>query len=113
MSALQVMVDALRPGGRLVLEDADPALQPLACPDERGPAEELANRLRARIRTLMAERGAELAYDRTLPRLLRAAALATSARRPISRSGHALASFWKRPRSATSPTSCWPRAWLR
>ena len=76
VSALRVMVDALRPGGWLVLEDADPALQPLACPDERGPAEELANRLRARIRTLMAERGAELAYGRTLPRLLRAADLA-------------------------------------
>jgi SAM-dependent methyltransferase len=74
--ALQVMVDALRPGGWLLLEDADPALQPLACPDERGPAEELANRLRSRIRTLMAERGADLAYGRTLPRLLRGADLA-------------------------------------
>ncbi|GAB3462837.1 methyltransferase domain-containing protein [Actinophytocola sediminis] len=74
-AALRVMVDALRPGGWLVIEDADPALQPLACPDERGPAEELANRLRTRIRTLMAERGADLAYGRTLPRLLRAADL--------------------------------------
>jgi SAM-dependent methyltransferase len=70
-AALQIMIDALRPGGWLVLEDADPALQPLACPDERGPAEELANRVRTRIRTLMAERGADLAYGRTLPRLLR------------------------------------------
>ncbi len=74
-AALQVMVDALRPGGWLVLEDADPALQPLACPDERGPAEELANRLRTRIRTLMVQRGADLAYGRTLPRLLRESAL--------------------------------------
>jgi hypothetical protein len=65
------MIDALRPGGWLVLEDADPALQPLACPDERGPAEELANRLRTQIRTLLAQRGADLAYGRTLPRLLR------------------------------------------
>lgn len=73
--ALQVMVDALRPGGWLVIEDADPGLQPLACPDERGPAEELANRMRAAVRTLMAERGAELTYGRTLPRLLRAAGL--------------------------------------
>lgn len=70
-AALQVMIGALRPGGWLVLEDADPTLQPLACPDERGPAEELANGLRARIRTLLAERGADLAYGRTLPRLLR------------------------------------------
>jgi SAM-dependent methyltransferase len=74
-AALQVMIDALRPGGWLVLEDADPALQPLACPDERGPAEELANRLRTRMRTLMVERGANLAYGRTLPRLLRESAL--------------------------------------
>lgn len=70
-AALHVMIDALRPGGWLVLEDADPALQPLACPDERGRAEKLANRLRSRIRTLMVERGADLAYGRTLPRLLR------------------------------------------
>lgn len=70
-AALRVMIDALRPGGWLVLEDADPALQPLACPDERGPAEELANRLRTQIRTLLARRGADLTYGRTLPRLLR------------------------------------------
>jgi SAM-dependent methyltransferase len=75
-SALQVMVDALRPGGWLVLEDADPALQPLACPDVQGPAEELANRVRTRIRTLMVERGADLAYGRTQPRVLRQAGLA-------------------------------------
>ena len=75
-AALRVMIDALRPGGWLVLEDADPALQPLACPDERGPAEELANRLRTQVRTLMARRGADLAYGRTLPRLLRESNLA-------------------------------------
>lgn len=75
-AALQILVGALRPGGWLIVEDADPALQPLACPDERGPAEELANRLRTRIRTLLAERGADLAYGRTLPRLLRGSGLA-------------------------------------
>ena len=62
---------ALRPGGWLVLEDADPALQPLACVDERGPDEALANRIRAGFRALLAERGADLAFGRTLPRLLR------------------------------------------
>ena len=70
-AAMRVMVGALRPGGWLVVEDADPALQPRACPDERGPGEALANRLRTGIRTLMAKRGADLAYGRTLPRLLR------------------------------------------
>ena len=74
-AALHVMIDALRPGGWLVLEDADPALQPLACPDERGPAEQLANRMRTRIRALMVARGADLAYGRTLPRLLRESGL--------------------------------------
>ncbi|MEU6675306.1 methyltransferase domain-containing protein [Streptomyces sp. NPDC046853] len=71
-SALRSMIRALRPGGRLLIEEADPALQPLACPDEHGPAEQLANRLR---RALLTERGSDLAYGRGLPRLLRAAGL--------------------------------------
>lgn len=70
-AALGSMVQALRPGGWLVIEDADPMLQPLTCPDEFGPAQQLANRLRQGFRTLMAGRGAELAFGRTLPRLLR------------------------------------------
>ncbi|MGW3071726.1 MULTISPECIES: methyltransferase domain-containing protein [unclassified Kitasatospora] len=73
--ALRRMVGALRPGGRLLLEDADPALQPLLCPDESGPDERLANRLRSGFRTLLAGRGADLAYGRTLPRALREAGL--------------------------------------
>ena len=74
--ALRAMVSALRPGGALLLEDADPALMPLICPDEHGPAEVLANRLRRGFRELLKERGAELAYGRRLPRLLREAGLA-------------------------------------
>lgn len=66
------LAGALRPGGWLVLEDADPALQPLACIDERGPDEVLANRIRSGFRSLLAERGADLAFGRTLPHLLRA-----------------------------------------
>ena len=73
--ALKIMIDAVRPGGWLVVEDADPALQPLACPDVAGPAQELANRMRTVVRTLMAERGADLQYGRTLPRLIREAGL--------------------------------------
>lgn len=69
--ALASMVAALRPGGWLVVEEADPGLQPLLCPDEYGPAQELANRLRHGFRTLMADRDADLAYGRTLPRRLR------------------------------------------
>ncbi|CAG7646682.1 methyltransferase domain-containing protein [Actinacidiphila bryophytorum] len=73
--ALRRMVQALRPRGRLLLEDADPGLQPLLCPDESGPEQRLANRLRSGFRALMAQRGADMAYGRTLPRLLREAGL--------------------------------------
>jgi len=73
--ALADLVSALRPGGWLVVEEADPGLQPLVCPDESGPAERLANRLKAGFRTLMSSRGVDLAYGRTLPRRLRAAGL--------------------------------------
>ncbi|MFG3014547.1 methyltransferase [Streptomyces cinerochromogenes] len=73
--ALRSMIKALRPGGRLLVEDADPALQPLTCPDEYGPEQRLANRLRQGFRTLLADRGADLSYGRRLPRLLRQAGL--------------------------------------
>ena len=69
------MVDNLRPGGWLLIEDADPALQPLACPDAQSPAELLANKVRDGFRTLMVHRGVDLAYGRKLPRLLRIAGL--------------------------------------
>jgi hypothetical protein len=73
--ALHTMIGALRPGGWLLIEDADPMLQPLACPDETGPAQRLANRLRDAFRALLADRGADLAFGRKLPRLLREAGL--------------------------------------
>ncbi|MEU3795506.1 methyltransferase [Streptomyces fructofermentans] len=73
--ALQSMVKALRPGGRLLVEEADPALQPLACPDEHGPEQQLANRLRAALCESYARNGTDLGYGRRLPRLLREAGL--------------------------------------
>lgn len=69
--ALSSMVAALRPGGRLLVEEADPTLQPLLCPEDRTPEEQLANRLRRGFRSLMAGRDADLTYGRTLPRRLR------------------------------------------
>jgi SAM-dependent methyltransferase len=75
MAALATMIRALAPGGYLLVEEADPALQPLVCPDEAGPDEELANTLKRGFRSLLAERGVDLAYGRTLPRLLRSAGL--------------------------------------
>ncbi|WP_269854672.1 class I SAM-dependent methyltransferase [Streptomyces sp. RPT161] len=72
---LRRLAAAVRPGGWLVVEDADPALQPLACPDERGRAEELANHIRRGFRTLLAQRGVDLAFGRSLAALLRGAGL--------------------------------------
>ena len=57
-----------------MVEDADPALQPLACIDEYGPDQVLANRL-GRVPPLLADRGADLAFGRTVPRLLRSLGL--------------------------------------
>jgi SAM-dependent methyltransferase len=73
--ALAAMVGALRPGGWLLVEDADPALQPLTCIDEWGPDQVLANKLRRDFRTLLTGRGADVAYGRTLPRALRKSGL--------------------------------------
>ena len=73
--ALAAMVAALRPGGWLLIEDADTALQPLACLDDSGPAQRRANRLRDAVRELLKRRGVDLRYGRTLPRALREAGL--------------------------------------
>jgi SAM-dependent methyltransferase len=86
-AALATMVAALRPGGVLLVEDADPALQPLSCLEETGPEQALANRLRRGFRSLLAERGVDLAYGRSLPRRLREAGLvdvAADAAFPVS-----------------------------
>jgi SAM-dependent methyltransferase len=75
LEALSTMIAALRPGGWLLLEEADPGLQPLACPDEFGAEQQLANRLKMAFRSLMADRGVDLSFGRKLPRLLRSAGL--------------------------------------
>lgn len=49
-------------------------LQPLACPDEQGPAQVLANKVRDAVWAVDPRRG-HLTFGRTLPRLLRDAAL--------------------------------------
>jgi SAM-dependent methyltransferase len=73
--ALAAMASVLRPGGWLVVEEADPALQPRVCLEDAGAAQHLANRLKTAFRRLMADRGVDLAYGRTLPRRLREAGL--------------------------------------
>ncbi|MFC0601090.1 class I SAM-dependent methyltransferase [Streptomyces palmae] len=73
--ALRRMVQALRPGGWLLLEDAYLMPQPPLCPDEFGPEERLTEQLHNGFRTLMAGRGADLSFGRNLPRTLRQAGL--------------------------------------
>jgi ubiquinone/menaquinone biosynthesis C-methylase UbiE len=73
--ALRSMVKSLRVGGRLLVEDTDPALQPLACLDEYSTAQQLANRLRRAYHQLLSDHGDDIAYGRRLPRLLRNAGL--------------------------------------
>ncbi|HUX04132.1 MAG TPA: methyltransferase domain-containing protein [Acidimicrobiales bacterium] len=73
VEALQTMVRALRPGGWLLVEEADPQLQELACPDRHGDDEQLANKIKHAFRELMRERGVDLAFGRTLARRLREA----------------------------------------
>jgi Methyltransferase domain len=73
-AGLAAMTGALRPGGWLLAESADPLLQPLACPDEIGAAQALANKVRHAI-WAMETHGGQKRFGRMLPRLLRAAGL--------------------------------------
>ncbi len=68
--ALRRMVNALRPGGWLLIEDFDVTLQPLAHLDPHRPEHDLANKLRRGFTALLAQRGVDLEYGRKLPRLL-------------------------------------------
>jgi SAM-dependent methyltransferase len=73
--ALRQIVASLRPGGVLLLEDYDVLLQPLACPHPCGSEHTRANLIRAGFLALLAQRGADLSYGRTLPARLRAVGL--------------------------------------
>jgi SAM-dependent methyltransferase len=72
--ALATMASVLAPGGVLVIEDADVALQPKASLDE-GPEALLANRIRSSFRLLLTRRDAEISLGRTLPSRLAALGL--------------------------------------
>jgi SAM-dependent methyltransferase len=65
--ALRRMAGALRPGGWLLIEDFDPALQSAACIDAYLPDHHNAYKLRAGFGALAAQRGADPAYGRKLP----------------------------------------------
>ena len=68
--ALHRMAGALGPGGWLLIEDFDPGLQSAAYIDAHLADHDTANKLRAGFGALLAQRGADPAYGRKLPRLL-------------------------------------------
>jgi SAM-dependent methyltransferase len=74
-AAMATLVGALRLGGWLLLESSDPKLQPLACPDEVGPRQVLANKVRNAFWDMFNQRS-DPGLGRTLPRLLRDCGLA-------------------------------------
>ena len=70
-AVLRTLAGALRPGGWLLVEDFDMALQPCAVLDARAPEQHLANRIRAGLTMLLRERGVDPEFGRALPRRLR------------------------------------------
>lgn len=85
--ALQKMIDALAPGGWLVVEDFDAELIPRACLEQLDDTHARANRIRAGFSALLTQRGVDLGFGRTLPRRFRAAGLVdvgASAQMPIA-----------------------------
>ena len=75
--ALRSMVQALRPGGWILVEDADPALQPLSSLDPRSSEDDSGQSGSAPdFGPCMGGRGADLAYGRKLPGLLQCGASA-------------------------------------
>ena len=73
--ALQTMAASLRPGGWVVIEDFDVGLQPRAGIDAPSPERCRANRLRGGVVELLAQRGVDLHFGRSLPTRLRALGL--------------------------------------
>jgi SAM-dependent methyltransferase len=85
--ALRRIAGALRPGGWLLIEDFDPALQAAASIDAHLPDHDNANKLVAAFVALLARHGADPSYGRKLPRLLTEqglAGVAADAYMPVS-----------------------------
>jgi hypothetical protein len=68
-------VQALRPGGWLLIEDADGATSSQVILDPQSDGEHLANRIRAGLMELLAERGVDFDFARSLFRIYRAEGL--------------------------------------
>lgn len=74
LEAIHRLVQALRPGGWLLIEDGD-AIAPHSCLDPQTDDEHLANRLRDGIAAMLEAQGVDRAFARKLPRLLRSEGL--------------------------------------
>jgi SAM-dependent methyltransferase len=70
LEALHRMVGSLRSGGWLLIEDFD-TVMPVNCIDACLPEHHRANKVNDALRELLAQRGADLRYARSLPRLFR------------------------------------------
>jgi SAM-dependent methyltransferase len=73
--ALHTMAAGLRPGGWMIVEDFDVGLQPRAGLDAPSPERSRANRVRDGFVELLAQRGVDLHFGRSLPSRLRALGL--------------------------------------
>ena len=69
--ALRRLVEALRPGGWMLIEDGDGLVSGQSCLDPRTDDERLANRLRSGLLTMLQERGVDFGFGRSLLGLLR------------------------------------------
>jgi SAM-dependent methyltransferase len=70
LGAIHRLVQALRPGGWLLIEDGDGVLAGQSCLDPQTEEEHLANRIRSGLMDLLADRGVDFAFARSLLRIL-------------------------------------------
>ena len=75
ITAIHRLVQSLRPGGWLLIEDADGITSAESTLDPRTDDDHLANRMRAGLMDLLAERGVDFGFARSLFRLFQAEGL--------------------------------------
>lgn len=75
LTAIHRLVQALRPGGWLLIEDADGPTSEQIMLDPRTEDDDLANRMRAGLMELLGERGVDFGFARSLFRIFRSEGL--------------------------------------
>jgi hypothetical protein len=71
LAVLRRLVQTLRPGGWLLIEDGDAIVSSESCLDAQTEGAQLANRIRRGLLGMLEGRGVDFAFGRSLPRLLR------------------------------------------